>query len=60
MRNKFLRSGGVGLLDGGLGTSFVSVLGIKLVVNEGTIGGTLVGLPGGETAMSALGQEYSI
>ena len=41
-----------------MGTSFVSTLGSKLGISEGSIGGTLVGRLGVETDVEALGQSY--
>ena len=55
--NKCLRSGGGGLIVGGLGTSFVSMHGSKLGVIKVYARGTLVGISVGETDVSALGQE---
>ena len=49
MWNTCLRSGGAGLLVGGLGAYFVSVHGSKLEVSEESIGGNLVVISGGET-----------
>ena len=43
----FLIAGGDGMLGGGLGTSFVSIIGIKLGAKYGSVGGTMVGLAGG-------------
>ena len=53
-----LRSGGGGILGGGLGTSFVSVHGDKLGVSEGAVDGNMVGLAGRDTGVAVLGQEY--
>ena len=35
----------------------MSALGSKLGVNKGSVGGTVVGLAGGETCVAALGEE---
>ena len=45
------------MLGGGLGTSFVSVHGIKLVVSKWYVGGTLFGLSGGDIYVEVLGRE---
>ena len=42
MCNKCMRSGGGGIPGEGLGTSFVSAKGSKLVVRDGSIGSTMV------------------
>ena len=52
-----LRSGGGGILGGGLVTSFVSVHGSKIGVSEGYVGGTLVRIVGGDTGVVLLLQE---
>ena len=54
MWNYFLRSGGGGLIDGGLGTSFVSVQGNKLGVSEGYVGGNMFGLSEDDTCVVVL------
>ena len=56
MWNTCLRSGGGGLLSGGLVTYFVSMNGSKLGVRDGSVGGTLVSISGGETGGEVLGQ----
>ena len=53
-----MSSGGVVLLGVVLVTSLVSVHRIKLVVSEGSVGGTLIVLVGGETGVVDLWQEY--
>ena len=57
MFNLCLRSGGGGLLGGGLGTYFVSVHGSKLGVSEGSVGKTMVGLSREDTGVVLLVQE---
>ena len=52
--NYCLRSGGGGLIDGGLGTSFVSVQGNKLGVSEGYVGGNMFGLSEDDTCVVVL------
>ena len=44
MCNAVMRSGGGGLLGGGLGASIVSAHGSKIGVSEGSVCGTMVGL----------------
>ena len=44
MCNTCMRSGGGGLIDGGMVIYFVSAIVSKLGVKEGCLGGTLVGL----------------
>ena len=56
MWNKYLRPGVGGLIDGVIRTYFVATLGSKLRLNEGSVGGTLVGIAGGETQVAALVQ----
>ena len=56
MRNKCLRSGGGGILGGGMGTSFVYMHGSKLGISEGYVGRNMVGLAVRETYVAALGQ----
>ena len=51
-----LRSGGGVLLGGGLGTYFVSANGSKPVVSKGSVGGSMVGITGGETYVATLTQ----
>ena len=58
MWNNFLRSRGGGLLGGGLGTSFVSMHGRKLVIKKLYVGSTMVGISGGETVVALMGQTY--
>ena len=55
--NTYMRSRGGGLLGGGVGTSFVSVSGSKLGVIKGYVGGTMVGIEGGNNYFSVLRQE---
>ena len=57
MCNTCLRSGGGRLLGVGMVTYFLSMLGIKLGLREGSVGGTLVGLVVGETGVAVLIQE---
>ena len=47
MWNTYLRYGGGGMICGVLVTSFVSEPGSKLRLNEGYVGGNVVGLSGG-------------
>ena len=58
--NTFLRSRSGGLIGGGLGTSFVSIHGSKLVLSKVSVGRTEVGLSGGETVLAVMGQTYVI
>ena len=53
-----MRSGGGVLLGVVLVTSLVSVHIIKLIVSEGSVGGTLIVLVGGETDVVDIWQEY--
>ena len=48
------------MICGVLVTSFVSEPGSKLRLNEGYVGGNVVGLSGGQTDAVALVQEYVI
>ena len=43
------------MIGGGLGNSFVSTIRSKLGVSKGFVGGTLVGISGGDTYVEALG-----
>ena len=52
-----MRSGGGGILGEGLGTSFVSVHGSKIIVSKGSVCKNLVDITGGDTDMSALVEE---
>ena len=49
MWNICLRSGGGEILGGGLVSSLFSAHGIKLGFIKGCVGGTLIGISGGET-----------
>ena len=60
MWNKCLRSGGSGIIRGGLGTSFVSADGSILVVIKGSVVWTMVGISGGEIDVAYLGQDHVI
>ena len=57
MWNTFLTSICGELLGGGLGAYFLFVHGSKLVVSEGSVGRTMVGLEGGQTSVEVTGQE---
>ena len=53
--NACLRSGGGGILGGGLETSFVSAHGSKLGVSKGYVGDTMIGLSVGDRHVEVLG-----
>ena len=58
MCNTCLGFGGRRIICGRLVTSFLSAHVSKLGVNEGYIGGNMVGLSGGDTDAVALVQKY--
>ena len=53
--NTCLRSGGGGLLVGGMGTSILSVLGSKLAVRELYVDRNMVGIAEGEADVVTMG-----
>ena len=55
--NKFLSSGGGGLLGGGMGGFFVSALGSKFGVNKGSVIRNFVDISGGGIGVADLRQK---